>query len=186
PPAVCHRRWRSAYVMYLVAQAYELRGDSRRAEEIATKALAQAPASAQRHFQLAGQLQQQGLSKWAEREYRAAIGDGSDFQYAWDARWQLSTLLADQERFGEEADVLDKLVEQLKDQRAAIQAAQRNLNRGIFDRIEARAHFYRAKQLGAEKNEAKQVEHLKQAIELYPSDPDLLIALYRTNQSDDE
>lgn len=173
----------NAYLMYLIAQAYDLRGDSKRAEEMADKALAQQAGSADQHFRMGYQLHQQGLMKWAEREYRAAIepnGGAAQSPFTGLAYGLLAELLNDQERFSDAADVLEQYLKQMGNKPRGRQG------RGAFERspdqVTARMHFFRAKKYAAEKDAARQIEHLKKAIEHDPTEADVLIALYRVEQ----
>jgi tetratricopeptide (TPR) repeat protein len=166
------------YLMYLIAQAYDLRGDSERAEAMAAKALAQqAATNVDHHFRMGYLLQQQGLAKWAEREYRAVIGSTAEGTFTELAFGMLAELLNDHQRFGEAADVLEQHVKKMGEQPRR-QRAQRAFNRS-GDQVRARLHYFRSKQFAVEKNSAKQVEHLNKALTYDPTEADVLIALYR-------
>ena len=177
----------NAYLMYLIAQAYDLRGDVKRAEEIAAKALNQKDGDIDHHFRLAYQLHQKGFLKWAEREYRAVIGPNPqavDVPYIAYTYGLLGELLNDQQRFGEAADVLAEYVKTMESKPKARQG------RGGFERspsqVAARMHFFRAKQSAAEKDTARQIEHLNKALAHDSMEADVLIALYRADQSPEE
>jgi len=175
------------YLLYLIAQAHQAQGNARLAEELAAQALALQPGKPSEHLELAMRLQQQGLVKWAEGEYRAVIEDDSNASFSMFARSRLAELLNDYERFGEAADLLDQVVSQLENDRAIGRRGRRNAQPINTDQIKARAHFMRAKQYAVEKEPAKQLEQLHDAIELDPTEADVLITLYRLkNQPKEE
>jgi tetratricopeptide (TPR) repeat protein len=172
------------YLMYLVAQAYLLRGDPKRAEELAQKALGQQGKNVDQHFATGYRLQQQGMMKWAEQEYRAAIGSGAEGTFDDMAYGMLGEMLGDQQRYREAADVLNELVEKMTKRPRG--RRNRVLPRND-DQVQARMHFFRGKQYAAEKQTDKQKEHLKQALRHDATEADVLIALYRVEeQSNDE
>jgi tetratricopeptide (TPR) repeat protein len=166
-------------LIYLIAQAHLARGEPKLAEEMAAKALAQQPGNPGHHLEMAKDLQRQGLVKWAEGEYRATIGDGSDPRAVVSAGPYLGELLNDNQRFGEAADVLDQVADKMTDLTRELRRRGRGEIRRTEDNIKARAHYFRAKQHAADKEPAKQLEHLEKAIELDPTEADVLIALYR-------
>jgi tetratricopeptide (TPR) repeat protein len=176
----------NAYLMYLVAQAHDLRGDTEAAEAMAAKALGQA-GDIDGHFRLAYQLHQNGLLKWAEREYQAVIapkGQAADSPFISYTYGLLGELLNDQQRFGEAADKLEEYVKTMAPKprgRPGRGAGERSR-----DQVLARMHFFRAKQHAAEKDTAKQIEHLHKALEHDATEADVLIALYRAEQSPEE
>jgi tetratricopeptide (TPR) repeat protein len=166
------------YLMYLIAQAYEVRGDAKRAGEIVANALKQQPGNPGHHLQLAYRLQQQGLAKWAEGEYRAAINDDPEGRYAEASRSLLAELLNDYERFGEAADLLDAVVKKMQEPRRRGRRGDGMFER-TTDQIKARMHFFRGKQFAVEKQTDKQVEQLQEALKHDRTEADVLITLYR-------
>jgi tetratricopeptide (TPR) repeat protein len=171
------------YLMYLVAQAYDLRGDSKRAEELAQKALEQQAKNVDLHFSIGYRLQQQGMMKWAEREYRAAIDSGVEGTFDEMAYGMLGEMLGDQQRYGEAGDVLDELVKKMtkRPRGRRNRALERNA-----DQVQARMHYFRGRQFAAEKDVKKQKEHLYQALVHDATEADVLIALYRVDEMKDE
>jgi tetratricopeptide (TPR) repeat protein len=165
------------YLIYLIAQAHDARGEPKLAQAMAAKALAQQPGNADHHYRVAYRLHEQGLTKWAEGEYRAAIGDGADARFVVAAGSRLGELLNDGERFGDAADVLERVAGKMDE--LPKEWRRRGLMERTADHVKARALFFRAKQYAADKQTAKQLEHLQKAIELDPTEADVLIALYR-------
>jgi tetratricopeptide (TPR) repeat protein len=170
------------YLMYLVARAYDLRGDSKRAEELAQKALTQQGNNVDQHFTIGYRLQQQGMMKWAEQEYRAAIESGAEGTFDEMAYGMLGELLGDQQRYKEAADILDELVKKMTNRPRG--RRNRALERNA-DQVQARMHFFRGKQFAANKQTAEQRKHLEQALRHDPTEADVLIALYRVEEMDD-
>jgi tetratricopeptide (TPR) repeat protein len=169
------------YLMYLVAHAHLEQGNGKLAEELAGKALAQKPGNPREHLEMATRLQQQGLMKWSEREYREVIKDDSNPSYSMFARSRLAELLNDYEQFGEAADLLDEVVEQIENERrnGVGRRGRRQQTNIDTDKIKARAHFMRAKQYAVDNEPAKQLEQLHEAIDLDSTEADVLITLYR-------
>jgi tetratricopeptide (TPR) repeat protein len=171
------------YLMYLVARAYDLRGDSKRAEELAEKALTQpANNNVDQHVSIGFRLQQQGMLKWAEAEYKAAIKTGAEGNLDDLAYGMLGELLGDQQRYGEAADVLDELVKKLTKRPRG--PRNRTFNRNA-DQVQARMNFFRGRQFAAEKDTNKQKEHLLQALRHDPTEADVLIAYNRVEKLTD-
>jgi tetratricopeptide (TPR) repeat protein len=171
------------YLMYLVARAYDLRGDSKRAEELAQKALNQpANNNVDQHVSIGFRLQQQGMLKWAEAEYKAAIKTGAEGNFDDLAYGMLGELLGDQQRYGEAADVLEELVGKLTKRPRG--PRNRTFNRNA-DQVQARMNFFRGRQFAAEKDTTKQKEHLLQALRHDPTEADVLIALNRVEKLTD-
>jgi tetratricopeptide (TPR) repeat protein len=176
----------NAYLMYLIAQAHDLRGDAKRAEEIAKKALEQA-GDVEHHFRLAYQLHQNGLLKWAEGEYKVVIAANPQAADGPLAAWThglLGELYNDQQRFAEAADVLEQYLKAMNGRPRGRQA--RNVAERSPDEVRARMHFFRAKQYAAEKDTARQIEHLNKALVHDATEADVLIALYRAEQGPEE
>jgi tetratricopeptide (TPR) repeat protein len=166
------------YLIYLIAQAHETRGDSKRAAEMAGKALEQQPGNPGHHLQIAYRLQQQGMAKWAEGEYRKAIEDDPEGRYYEVARSILAELLNDYERFGEAAKLLEEVAQKMQEPRRRGRRGDNMLERNP-DQVKARMHFFRGKQFAVEKQTDKQVEQLQLALKHDPVEADVLIALYR-------
>jgi tetratricopeptide (TPR) repeat protein len=125
--------------------------------------------------------------KWAEREYQAVIApnrQAADSPFISYTYGLLGELLNDQQRFGEAADKLEEYVKTMAPKprgRPGRGAGERSR-----DQVLARMHFFRAKQHAAEKDTAKQIEHLNKALEHDATEADVLIALYRAEQSPEE
>ncbi|MEX2142095.1 MAG: hypothetical protein WD894_22705 [Pirellulales bacterium] len=173
----------NAYLMYLIAEAHDLRGDAKRAEEMAAKVLDLHAGNIDHHFRLAYQLHQKGLLKWAEREYRAVIKVNPQAAEAPFVAWTyglLGELLNDQQRFGEAADILEQYLKTMGSKprgRPGRDPVERSPSQ-----VTARMHYFRAKQWAADKDTAKQIEHLNKALAHDSTEADVLIALYRADQ----
>jgi tetratricopeptide (TPR) repeat protein len=169
-----------AYLMYLIAEAYQNRGDPKRAEQIAGKAVAQHQGDIEYHFRMAYRLQGEGLMRWAETEYRAVIEANPRPNVALFISLSyglLGELLNDQERFKDAADTLEQCLKNLPG-RVGAQPGSGLVDRSP-DQVRARMHYFRAKQYLADNDSAKQIEHLNKAIQYDQAEADALIALYR-------
>jgi tetratricopeptide (TPR) repeat protein len=132
------------------------------------------------------QLHQNGLLKWAELESQAVIANprAADNPFISYSYGLLGELLNDQQRFGEAADKLEEYLKTMPPKprgRPGRGAGERSR-----DQVMARMHFFRAKQYAAEKNTARQIEQLNQALQHDATEADVLIALYRAEQSPEE
>ncbi len=173
----------SPELLYALAHAHQLKGDARRAEELAHRALSINHPNAGARYDLANTLRKKGMARWAERELDSLIKSPPDPrvpQLQQVGRLALADLMADEERYREAADTLDEVVGGLEKNQASRNELFRRPNE-----IRAKAHHYRAKQFAAEKNTAKQVEQLNKALEHDPREADVLIALYRLPDQND-
>jgi tetratricopeptide (TPR) repeat protein len=164
-------------LLYALAHAHELKGDAKRAEELAERARSVKHATPGERYNLATWLRRGGMLRWAENEFKNVI-EGPDEPrlpniQQW-ARLALADLVADQERYGDAAGIYDEVVVWLDKNPAARNELRRSPNE-----IRAKAHYYRAKHFAAEKETAKQLEQLNLALKYDAREADVLIALYR-------
>jgi tetratricopeptide (TPR) repeat protein len=170
-------------LLYALAHAYQLKGDTKIAEELAERALSAKHASPAEQYDLANQLRKRGMFRWAESELNDLIKGPDDPRVPLIQQWSrmaLADLVADQERYREAADTYDEIVAWL-DKNPGL----RNELRRSPNEIRAKAHHYRAKQYAAEKDTAKQLEQLNLALKHDPREADVLIALYRLPDQND-
>ena len=169
-------------LLYRFAESHKRRGASAKADELALQA-AQLPGRAYEHLRIAyDPLQERGLFKWAEREYRKVIEISKpasrDDQRG---RYFLSEMLHDMKREKEAADTLLPVATAIqKDKRVKQVAVSLGRHPGLISRM----HFFYSLHYKSKNNAAKQIEHFKKGIIDDPKDPDLLIAMYRFKGGD--
>jgi len=165
------------------------RGDAAEGERLATEALAAKPEQVEEHVEAGYALQDRGLFPWAEKEYRqtmASAGDAS--QNGLRARFFLSEMLHDQQKDLEAGEALKQLVDAFEndaDFEKRVRPAMRALRQGDIDEVKARMHFFFAESF-KETDRNQQREHLRKGADAYPREIDVLIAMYRFPDGDDE
>jgi tetratricopeptide (TPR) repeat protein len=176
--------WR---LLYALAWAEKLQGRDKAAQAAALKVFKINPKDALAHWRAARELMDQGMIDWSEREFRHVIDSTSAFSRAGlNSQLQLGSMLHDQLRDEDAAKALQAAIDALK-----AEVKNRGLGRidavkNIIDDISARMHFYHSVHHLERGNQAKQIEHLKQAVLADPADADVLIALYRLPKGDAE
>ena len=170
-------------LLYAEAQSFKARGDDAAAEKYAEQAfkiITTEPEDLTARYEVAQRLYLHGMVAWSEKEYQRIIKDDpADSNEVLTSRTLLAEMLHDQERDGEAAEVLQKLVDQLtKNGELAQKMAEFELRPGL---IRAQLHFYLACQFAAKNDFKRQTEELDEAIDKgdpADPDPDVLIALY--------
>lgn len=138
---------------------------------------------------------ERGLFDWAEREYRQAfakrpantieaiVGEGTHDRYR--ALFHLSHMLHDRQRDWEAAKVLQQYVDDAEKTPALKHNAVQLLARE-YGSIVSSMHYYYSEHYRAAGQLDKQRDHLEQGFAADPQDADLLIAMYRFAEADDE
>ena len=171
-----------AELLYVLAETDEARGRLAAAEEKARQARALDPQNTKEHNRLALVLQQRGLFAWSEAEYRQVLGtaEPASTEYV-DAALNLAEMQHDQEQDTAAAEMLDDLIALMRKDPAVLQlVGERREPSGVI----ARMHYF--KSLGYERagETEKQRASLDEAIDVDPSDVDVLIALYQITAKD--
>jgi len=174
-----------AVLMYRMAELQMRRGEEELAQEIADRAVKTNEDDHQEHIEAAYTLQERGLFKWSEREYRhvmkvAPSGSLDELR----SRFLLSEMLHDQGRELSAAEILQAVVDNMeKDKNVVHTAARMRRDRGG---VGSRMHYFHSERHRSEGNVAKQREHLREAVQSDPTDADVLIAMYRVKGADEQ
>lgn len=174
----------SPKLQYLRAEAFLKQKKTERAEELAQQALEASTDKLEDHRLAALDLQKRGMFDWAEREFRAIISRataGSDEDLR--ARAALAEMLHDIGRELAAAEALQGFVDAIdKDMAARDRAAQfRNL-----EGVRSRLHYFYALDLLEKGDVEKATEQLDRGVQSDPNDADVLIALYRLPNQNEE
>ena len=175
----------SAVLLYRLAEAHAKQGHPAEAEQTANRALATNRENQPQHVVIGFTLQQRGLFPWAEREYRQVMEIGPlGSLYDLEARFFLSEMLHDLERELPAAEVLHELVEVMeKDRNILGTMARRGQQPG---EVRSRMHYFFAEHFRRQGDVQKQREHLEQGVKADPTDADVLIAMYRIENADED
>lgn len=179
-------------LLYRLASAFDKLDKPDQAELAAGKALALKPESVEDHLVIAHELEDiPFLAKWAEGEYRQVVqiatpGSRHDFL----GRFKLSELLHDRLRELPAAETLAPVCElfQKDDNAKGAETAKETWTRLLDLPAEAaiaRMNYFLAAHFHEQGDWAKEKEHLKIAVDAYPKDADVLIAMHRLPQADE-
>lgn len=172
-------------LIYLLAEARAAQGLAAEAETLAEKAFKLDPSEPARHLRAGFMLQKRGLFDWAQREYRYVITLGpAASRTAMFATVWLAEMLHDQAQELPAAEVLQKLVEAMDKDATVLQGLQR-ISRDP-EAVRSRMDYFFSLHFASQGDRVKQKEHLDRAIQHDPSDADVLIAMYRFPDADDE
>jgi tetratricopeptide (TPR) repeat protein len=176
----------NAKLLYRLAAVYDKLEQPQKAEETAAKALALKPESLDDHILIGHMLEDSpGLARWAEAEYRhvlksATPGSVTDFS----VRFRLSEHLHDRLQELAAAETLKPICDLMEKDATAKETcgrAQRDP-----DQVFARMHYMFACHFHEQGDTTQEREHLKKAIQADESDADVLIAMYRLPEADEE
>jgi Flp pilus assembly protein TadD len=109
-----------------------------------------------------------------------------------EARSDLAMWLHDREDYREAADLLGELVDAAAADRDGRKSLLRQLNddgsngQEVLAGVAARQEFYMACHEESHGDFKKQREHLEAAVKAYDKDPDILIAMYRLKEADED
>jgi tetratricopeptide (TPR) repeat protein len=174
----------NATLLYRLAQARQLQGNSAEAESLAKQAWQMNPGDDLQHAASADDLRKRLLFKWSEREYRHLLRS-QNAPYANEARRVLAEFLHDQGRDLAAAKLQEEYVNSLT---ARMPNPQRPnpffVEPTSPELMCSKMHYFYACHYAAQKDVAQQQQHLDQAIALNPEDPDIMIDLYRTSADD--
>lgn len=171
--------------VYRLAEARMKEGRVEAAETYAKRAFELEPEDTREHKRLGLVLQTRGMFQWAEREYRFVMEKGPPGTLAHvEAHLYLSELLHDIQKEMEAAVALQELVDLAEKDETVSQQIQRR--RGSLGPVKSRMHFFYAEHYNIVDNRKKQIEHLDLAAKADPTDADVLIAMYRVEEADEE
>jgi tetratricopeptide (TPR) repeat protein len=175
-------------LLYRLASIYDKLGQPDKANDTAAKALSIHPEALTDHLLTGKKLEETpGLVKWAEAEYRhvmqsTTLGSKEDFR----ARYSLAELLHDRLQELPAAETLKEPCDLLaKDENIKANCENAFPTLGA-DHVVARMHYFFACHSHEQGNTAKEREHLQAAIDSAGDDADVLIAMYRLPQADEE
>lgn len=168
-------------LLYQRAEAFRLLKQTKEAEQYAQQANALIGGDQEKRNTVAAELSEKGLNYWAEKEYQELISTlPAEDTTSLNAKVRLASLAEDRED-------LDRAMSLLEDaHRILLDGVQQQRFRMVPNWIISRLHMCRAKRFGAKGDFAKQLEFLDLAIDVSPEDADVLIALHRVPQQDDE
>jgi tetratricopeptide (TPR) repeat protein len=174
--------------LYYAALARAGQGKKDVAEELAKKAAQLEPQMPRECLVAAREMEERGQFEWAVREYRRAIDQQS--LEATLSRLALANLLHDYEHYAEAADAIEPLCDDGTVAKQYVEIQQQVARRGydlpVVAKLKARFHFYRGCQYREEKDWSRARESYETAIAADPIDADVLIAMYRLPESDDQ
>jgi tetratricopeptide (TPR) repeat protein len=139
-------------------------------------------------------LEEQSQFDWAVREYRRNIDDKKIASHEGIiSRVYLASMLYDYERYAEAAEVLQPLAEAVENEGQIGQLYtelhryyRRRLSLPETEQLSARMHYYRALHYRNAKDYKREREELSDAAKFDPSDPDIIIAMYRLPEADEK
>ncbi len=172
-------------LLYRLAESKLQQGKNEEDEAISQRAVQLAPDDPDAHVVMAYSLQERGLLRWAESEYRGVIkaspaGSLHDMR----ARLLLSELLHDTDRELPAAEVLKPAVELMEKDPAVADLVRKNFGREPGS-VASRMHFFYARQAETSGDAQQVIERLSEAIKADPTDADVLIAMHRVEKADE-
>jgi tetratricopeptide (TPR) repeat protein len=171
-----HEFNRHAALVYLLAEAQLKRGNGDLADGTARRALAISPDNPDAHAISADELQLRLMYDWAEREYRLVIGltkPSTNNGLHLNSRIVLADMLYDLQRESDAAEEMAGVVAVIDKNEKILESTRRTVAE-----LTSLLEYYRAMHFKGLGELEKQVEHLERAYEIYPLNPDFLIAMY--------
>ena len=131
-------------------------------------------------------LEGQGLIAWCKREYLKAITESNASDYeGYYARIRISEIFHDEGEDNEAANNLQEILKAIK-KNSRVRTMVKQLLYRDQDSIEARMHYFRAMHLERVGEADKSRELLAKGLKADPTDPDVLIAMYRSPDAPEE
>ncbi|NLX56257.1 MAG: hypothetical protein GXY58_14205 [Planctomycetaceae bacterium] len=176
---------RSPQLLYRLAETYSHLDDRQKAAETAQLALNATADNADRHLELAGILEHDGLFESAEQEYRhvAAMLE-SNPMHALLARYYLAELLHARHQDQAAGNLLQEIVEAVESSEEVRATLENDLGKDLGS-TRSRLYFFWAEHEVRQGNPARQRELLLEGYRHDPRDADLLIAMYRVPEADE-
>ena len=180
-----HNFGENALLGYRLAQAYRASDDATMGSRVAAEALERHPKDVKKHEIVALELQRRGLVEWAEREYRHVIDLGPPASPTFiQAHISLAEMLHDLTREFAAAQALESLITSLeanRDERISSEQLRDNLAPH-----RSRMHYFFAAHFAQQNDRDQQRKHLNQAITIFPTDADVLIAMHHFPDNDEK
>lgn len=180
-------------LLYFLAAADSRAGRTERADELAEQAFGLRLGDDDQRVDLAEAVANLGFIDWAEREFRRAIKTYPVLSInSLDARSNLGVWLHDREDYQGASELLSDFCDAVKADRAGKQKLlaelkdQRRAGPTTVAGVEARRDFYLACFDETQGRYADQRKHLEKAAAIFDKDPDVLIAMYRLRDADDQ
>jgi tetratricopeptide (TPR) repeat protein len=175
-----------AQLQYLLAEAQAKRGLQAIARQTSDRAYEMAAMNSSQRSEVSQYLQGRGMFDWAQRELEHIIKQGPEISTdAIDARLELSEMHHDQQRDSEAAEQLKAIADFI--------TKDPNGTRNVLSQVQrteqsvlSRMHTFYAAKYAAENEWTKAKEHIKKGIAYNSQDADLLIAMYRAKETDDQ
>jgi hypothetical protein len=186
---------RSKKPLYAAAHARIGQGNEELAEKLAEDAAKLQSPDPLGSFEMARDLESRGRYEWAVREYRSSIDDQRvESPESIVGRVFLAALRHDQEAHEEAAEALAPLIKELQDPKVgqlydqvrSVMANRYSENVPEKRVLSARYHTYLAGQHRAAKDWKQERSALEQALRFDREDSDILIAMYRLQETDDK
>ncbi len=165
---------------YVVARAYQAKGDDKQAAHYADLALKSDPGDQRKHIVMGIELRNRGWIEWAENEYRASIKMGTPTQaFTLIAQFQLGESMHDR---GDDLGAAKVLEEATTGMEAA--AGQgldvTDAGRGL-EANRARAHYFYALHYKEKQDAKESLKHLLEGLGDDQYDAEILIELFRAD-----
>jgi tetratricopeptide (TPR) repeat protein len=140
----------------------------------------------ERYFTAAYLQDERGLFDWAEREYRHIIKHGGqDSVNRAFAANRLAEMLYNDGHGKEAYDVMHALMEEMKESEIVRQVVEDRWGSNLAA-LKSRMNLYLATHHRDQKNHQREREYLKRGLKLDPTEADVLIAMYRVKDADEE
>jgi tetratricopeptide (TPR) repeat protein len=177
-----------AMLMYTLCEARLAQGKQDVADQLAQRALLIHGDNQQEHVLLANRLSDQGLPRWADREWLYAIELGpAGSQWDVAARKLMANSYHDRQEDGKAAALIAQLVEAAEKDTSIMQrlrTSQQQFEGGI-NSLRSDMFFYQACQAQAEQNSKEQRSLLDKSLEQNRQNIEALIALFQLVPADD-
>ncbi len=173
-------------LLYALAEAnLRLKNDPALVDELADKALnAAQPTDENHHYLMAAYLREErGIFDWAEREYRLVTEHApQDSVVRANTFLRLASMHHAEQQDEKASDILRAFLAEVEKSPKTREALTDGLGTTI-DEVRALDHFYRATAAEANRDGAKQREELENALQADPAEADVLIAMYRLDDT---
>lgn len=173
-------------VMYVVAVAAGRKGDEQRAAEIAERAFQLATDDEDQRSDIADTIAELGRHDWAEREWRRLVDRQSAIESLYVRRSLATLCLHDRGENKKAAELLADSLKAIQNDPKLKGRFQTNEGRQWLGRFEAERQYFLACQAESQEDYQQQRKHLDAAIKDHSENPDVLIAMYRLKNADED
>jgi tetratricopeptide (TPR) repeat protein len=176
---------RSPQLLYRLAETHAQLGRHDQADQVAREAMAIVSEGAEKHMEMAANLQHDGLFTWAEREYRHVAGLLEEApSEAARAKLYLSEMLHDTRQDAAAGEVLEEMIRAVESDEDFRRIVEIELGREL-GAIKSRKYFFQAQHQGRSGDRSGERASLLEGYRHDPHDADLLIAMYRLADADE-